>query len=89
MVLILKFKKKMSDVVPAYVSYLPHLLKQTYMYIWGIHVYYINNYYTCIIILTKNLESLKLVIINFWTKELYNLYYNSALLFYSSQHTQS
>lgn len=38
----------MSDVVPAYVSYLPHLLKQTYMYIWGIHVhvYYINNYYT-------------------------------------------
>lgn len=83
----------MSDVVPAYVSYLPHLLKQTYMYIWGIHVYYINNYYTCIIILTKNLESLKLVIINFWTKELYNLYYNLyynlALLFYSSQHTQS
>lgn len=55
----------MSDVVPAYVSCLPHLLKQTYMYIWGIHVYYINNYYTCIIILTINLESLKLVIINF------------------------
>lgn len=79
----------MSDVVPAYVSYLPHLLKQTYMYIWGIHVYYINNYYTCIIILTINLESLKLVIINFWTKELYDLYYNSALLLYSSQHTQN
>lgn len=32
----------MSDVVPAYVSYLPHLLKQTY----SVHVYM---GYTCIL----------------------------------------